>query len=495
MFRILPFIICCLLSAAVYSQIRPGEGDILNYRLTGFSVPANDKAVAYHFEVSEYEILNNVETFINITRQQSDSNCTIIMLPSFGKQYAWRVTYINQKGKVLKTTPYYHFSTGTYVTIDSSKYRMLVIDTATHHDDIFIISDNISVIYDLKGNPVWYLPDVELLKQKDMQLRCLKPTKDGTFTAVSDLEAFELDYNGKIVWQAPNDGKVSGNAKESYHHEFTKLDNGHYMVAGFQSTMEKIPADYKLKPGMIQPGIIEERSDGLYRKTKSDNLIEYDKNKNVVWKWKSLEHFELKDFFRRSAKGINIEMHMNAFWFDQQNNVIYISFRNNNEIVKIEYPSGKILNKYGSNTDINDKGNNRLFYGQHNIIAANNRLYLFNNNSYNHIRTGEPEHKISHISVFEELPGGKLKNVWDFPCNIDTYADAYGVGGGSISLLDDGCILAGTGSASRAFIVSPEKKIVWNAVLQAVEGTNWTPLGPYRVNYITRKDLEKFIFR
>ncbi len=495
MFRILPLLLFWLIAKTSSAQTIPGEGDVINYRLAGFSVPSETRAVRYIFEVRPYITGDDGAVFKDSITHQSDSNRTIIMLPSFDQQYAWRVTYIDKKGKNIKTTQSHHFRTGKYVTIDSSKYRLRIIDSATHHEDVFIIVDNISVIYDMNGNPIWYLPDVPLFKKKDMQLRCLKPTADGTFTAVSDLEAFELDYNGRIVWQAPNDGKVSGNAKESYHHEFTKLSNGHYMVAGFQSTMEKAPADYKLKPGMLQPGRIEQRNDGIYRQTKSDNLIEYDKYKNVVWSWKSIDHLDIGDFFRRSTKGVNIEMHMNAFYFDTNNNVIYISYRNSSEIIKIEYPSGKILHRYGHLSE--DGNNGKLFYGQHNIIKGpDGQLYLFNNNASNHIRVDPSPHKISHVSVLQEQTNSSiLKQTWDFPCDIDTNAEWYGTGGGSVALLPDGCILTGTGSASRTFIVSHGKKIIWNAVAQFFDGEKWLPVGPYRVNYITRNELEKFIFK
>lgn len=481
----------------------PGEGDVVNYRLVGFSVPEDTKAEKYLFEVSEYYVTDKGKTTIkNTIKQVSDSNRTIILLPFFDTEYEWTVNSLNKKGKIISTSPPHHFRTGKYPTIDSTQYRVKIIDSAHHHDDIYIVLDFVSVIYDLKGNPVWYLPDIQLVKDKDLQMRDLKPTKDGTFTATTNFGAFELNYNGKLLWKAPNDGKVNGDTMEYYHHEFTKLNNGNYMAASLEYVMRKLPDWVKVQPDQITTGMLEKRADGYYKKITAGNLIEYNSKKEVVWSWRSVDHFTNEDFFRkRVLNGINTDMHLNAFDFDEEENVIYMSFRNTNEIVKIEYPSGKILNRYGE-IWINDStlSDDRLFYGQHCVRKnKDGHLYLFNNNSNPAVLQPGAERKkaVSQISVFKETNTKTgLNKVWEFACNIDTFADKHGGAGGSVAVLDDGCILASMGSASRVFIVSKDKKVVWNVIPQSGDpNKNWYPLGQYRASVIKRKDLEKFIFK
>lgn len=506
MFRALLLLLCFSIFISANAQFFPGEGDVVNYRLVGFTIPKDSKAEKYLFEVAEYSSNDkgNITTR-NAIKQVSDSNRTVIMMPHFDKGYTWRVSFLNKKGKVISSTPYSHFRTGKYPTIDSTQFRINIIDSIRQghrHDDIYILLDFISVIYDLDGNPIWYLPDIPLVKDKDLQMRDLKPTADGTFTATTNFGAFEMNYNGKLLWKGPNDGKVNGDTMEYYHHEFTKLDNGNYMAASLEYEMRKMPDWVKVKPEQLTPDMLEKRDDGYYKKITTGNLIEYDQNKKVVWSWRSLDHFTDDDFFRKRAiNGINTDMHLNAFDFDEENKVIYMSFRNTNEIVKIEYPSGKILKRYGA-TYSNDTTENetRLFYGQHCVRKEKDgRIYLFNNNSNPAVLQPSSERlkAISQISVFEENnTKAGLEKVWEFACDIDTFADTHGGAGGSVMVLDDGCILASMGSASRIFIVNKDKKIIWNAIPQSGDpNKNWYPLGQYRVSFIKRKDIDKFIFR
>lgn len=491
-----------LLTKNGLAQIFPAEGDVLNYRLAGFTTIKDTKAEKYIFEISEYELQPDgkiKETWA--IQQTSDSFRTIAMLPGFASTCRWRVTLEDKRGKKIYTTDYVNFTTGKYPTIDTSKYRLRIIDSATHHDDLFVIIDNSFVIYDLKGIPVWYLPDVPLKAGKDIEMRCIKPTKDGTFTAVGDLEAFEFDYNGKTTWKGPNDGKVNGSDKENYHHEMVKLRNGNYLVAGLGFSMEKIPPSTdKQSMRMIDSGKIKKRADGYYRRIRTDNLIEYNSKNEVVWSWRALDHFDHNEFFQVREHGVNIDMHMNSFFFDEDRNVIYATFRNTDELIKIEYPSGKILARYKDIwIDDTTKSENTLFRGQHCVVVgADKRLYLYDNNTSRiHPKSPSYNSTISHICIFSETATKTgLKKDWNFSCDVDSQTAWYNGSGGSVCVLDDGCILAGMGDASRAFIVTPNKNVAWNAIIENGDGNDvWYLLKPYRVNYITRKELESFIFK
>lgn len=499
------FVILLCTRAVSGQQPFPGEGAVLNYRLAGITAVPDSKASGYLFEVAETVGSANGEEKVIISRLSKD-NRTIVNLPAFGKSYMWRVSYLDKKNKAIKTTPYLHFSTGTYPSVDTAKYRLTRIGNFSKkdYDEIYVIVDHTTVIYDLEGNPLWYLPGINLVEEKELQMRDIKPTKDGTFTATCAYGAFEFDYNGNTLWQAPDDGKVSGDTSEFYHHEFTKLGNGHYMVAAAERQMMKIPADVKLAPQQIESGLFEKKGNSYYRNVPSDNLIEYNKNKEVVWYWKAKDHFTDKDYFRTRDYGgnsLDVDMHLNSFFFDEQNKVIYLSFRNMDEIVKIEYPSGKILKRYGA-IWLNDStlSDRRLFYGQHCIYkAANGLLYVFNNNTdRKRMLTDTGRVNVaSGISVLREVDTKTgLEYVWDFPCDVDTFTAKHGGAGGSVSLLPDGNILACTGSGGRALIVTPAKKVIWNVLPQSGDANRqWYNLGQYRVNYITKKDIEKFIFK
>ncbi|MCB0697634.1 MAG: aryl-sulfate sulfotransferase [Chitinophagaceae bacterium] len=487
------------------SQVLPKDNDTLNYRLVGFQVPENKNATAYQLEVYEFLAQDDGNVEKLVLKKTYERNRIIETVPQFGKSYKWQVKYL-KNSQVIGSSGFHYFSTGYSETVDTSKYRLKVLENKVKDPDIYLVLDFISVIYDLDGNPLWYLPNIPVVADKNIQMRDLKPTADGTFTAVSGQGAHEFDYNGKILWTAANDGTVSGAQNESYHHEFTKLSNGHFMVCGQEPLLKKVPGF--VDTAMLNTARVEWHDDEecYYVNLKAETLIEYDSNGRVVWYWKSSEHCSDKDFFRQGANKmtkINTDMHMNAFEFDEKEKVIYISFKNTNQIVKIEYPSGKIIESYGINSDKKQDNPDTLFYGQHCIRKTKDgRLYLFNNNSRVLNMNRDEDHgentSISYITMLKENPEKRsgIEKIWEFPCNIDTFAMWAGGAGGSVTMLDNGDILASMGAASRVFIVTPDKKVLWNGIPQVSDpGNNWHLLGQYRTSYITKKDLNKFIYK
>ncbi|HRO73984.1 MAG TPA: aryl-sulfate sulfotransferase, partial [Saprospiraceae bacterium] len=402
--------------------------------------------------------------------------------------------------RIINTSPYIHFRTGYYPTIDTQLYRLKIFDNSKKSKDIYILMDHTAVIYDLQGQPLWYMPSTKLTADKNLQLRDIKPTMHGTFTATGSNTAFEFDYNGKKIWQAPNNGEVSGENSENYHHEFTKLNSGNYMVAASQKKDLRIPANYEIDEQYIIGGMFTKKGNDYYREIKTDNLIEYDSNGKVIWYWKATDHFSDSEFINTkglSPNGLAEDMHMNSFFFDENEKVIYLSFRNLNELIKIEYPSGKILKRYGT-VWLNDtlKSNKRMFYGQHCIFkTADGEIYLFDNNTNNQLMTDNKTPVPYAVILKENNSKTGIEKFWDFPCDIDSNAEAFCTSGGSVVSLDNGDMLVNMGNAGRIFIVRKDKTVTWNAMPQAIDGNGkWIPVGQYRTNYIKAEDITTFIF-
>jgi len=72
------------------------------------------------------------------------------------------------------------------------------------------------------GQAHLYLPFIE---GRNPAPTDLKLTTFGTITFISG-NAYEVDYNGKVLWQAPNNGYVSHMDHEILHHEFTRCRTG-----------------------------------------------------------------------------------------------------------------------------------------------------------------------------------------------------------------------------------------------------------------------------
>lgn len=461
---LLVFILCAMRSDA---YVWPEEGASLHYRLIGFSFPAREGATAYKLEVSQ-------RGGKKVVVQVSGSNRLIATVPAFGQAYSWRVLYMKKK-KVIDSTPVYHFSVLPNPYIDNSNYRVHVIDTAQQYKDLLVFFDNTRCLHNMKGEALWFLPVIPGITDTTFgMVRDLKLTPQGTITVLTTKNVHELDYNGNVLWSGPNDGSVSGDSTDQYHHEFTKMPDSTYWVIGNK---------------MMHPHDIDKNvQDGGNAKTPCGTIIQYNARKEVLWTWNSCEHISMGD----------PTTHFNSFYFDRKNKVVYSSYRNISRVIKAAYPSGRVLAQYGQSAgDAQVKGNG-VFYSLHNVgINSNGDLHLFNNNFI--MGSADPkanDKRASTIVVFKEpaASSDSLVKLWEFSCDIDTFAGPIASGGGSLCELDKGDYLVCAGITGRSFIVSADKRVLWNVVTEKREQT-WKPFAGYRVSPVWPGQLHRLLFR
>lgn len=479
------FLLSFLFPALLQARVLPAEGSVLNYRIAGFTASALAPAAYYRLEVAKGEY-NSVKDFEkNIILTNSDTSRYIIqLLPAFSQSYTWRLSSIAKQGskKAIDATPLCHFTTGIVPAVDTTKNRLRILDKATMHQDMLVFTDYKAVIYNMQGEPVWYLPEMKDAATKDLVYRDFKPTSTGTFTAICSEGIFEFDYDGNILWRGPLNGSPRVNNVEYYHHDFTKLPNGNYLILGNESITRQVPPELK----QTMRGRASRSPDSAFR-INAGTLIEYDSTGKIVWEWKSAQAFSDEEYFSvKTVQGIyEPNMHLNAAYFDESRNEIYLSFRNINMVMRIAYPSGKVICKYGKDDN--------LFKGQHSArLSSTRQLYMFNNNAkIKELGT------LSYISSFA-LDSCAIRKVWEFPCDIDTNAKARCAVGGSVMELPGGDILTCMGVCGRVFIVSPQKKVLWNAIPEnKIGGTeSWVPSQMYRADYLHNIEaLRPFIFR
>jgi hypothetical protein len=497
-----------------YGQVFPNEGSVLNYRIVGFSFPLNKKASGYRIEIAAGNFNSEVSFTKNVIKTlHADTNRVIGEVPAFGKQYTWRISYVNRNA-VSKDSVFHHFSTGTSRYVDSSRARLRILKKAERHKDAYVFLDQQRVLCDMNGNAVWYMPGTETTGEEFI-VRDLKLSNSGTITYlagnVTAQQAFEINYYGDILWQGPNNGSVSGDKTENYHHEFTRLKNGHYMVLGnefgkvyVQATgdghgqvlLEKEAVD---KPGAVL--ISPYMPFGI--------LIEYDQRGNLVWKWRSADYFKESDlFFFMSRKGAQSpDPHDNSFFFDSGKNTIYISFKNINRIVKISYPDGKVLNVYGETYEPGIRSQSTgMFSSQHACkVSQDGFLYLFNNNDR---KFPEPP----SVVMMREPVSKKdtLQKVWEYFCSTDMTDDKLNgeqpaqvssSGGNVIELADRSFFVSvantyGLAPFAHVFIVDRNKRLLWSAKPEKWNDIDkkWVPDPLYRASIVTQDELKQLIW-
>ncbi len=444
-----------LLPSGVLSQVFPKDGATVNYRIVGFIGSSLRGATDYKLEIARGNYNSDAEFNAHVVVSLSGKSERIIAeVPSFGEKYTWRLSASGGKPAVVTKGILCHFNTGFVPEVDSNLIRLRILSHATAFKDAYVFLDNTKVLYDMKGKPVWYLPKLSWLADVAV-LRDLKLSCAGTITFLGNDMPYEIDYSGNLLWKAPNNGKVSGDTSEYYHHEFTRLTNGHYMVLGNE------PGDA------------------------CGTVIEYDKAGNVLWYWKGYDYFKTSGVLDYLAtNNINPDVHGNSFYFDEKNKIIYLSYRNISRIVKIKYPDGVVVSSYGEQyrPGVPMQGNG-LFCNQHACKRSQiGCLFLFNNNGCN--PGYNPKVKILKEPANDS---GGLKKIWEYECNIaDGYAKVCPSGGNVMELKDHSLFVSMGGAYGRVFIVTMDKKELWSAVAEAwlQEQNKWVPMSHYRASII-----------
>ena len=508
------------------AQIFPRGGSLLSYRRIGFSVPVKKQAVKYKFEIAvgNFDGLDSFNKHVTVTANSGLSRI-ILEVPAFGKQYTWRVNSVDKTGNV-EIGELMHFTIGWVPEIDTSHLHLRILKPALKYQDAYVFVDGHKTLYNMKGEPVWYLPKSDRLTGKS-DVRDLKVSPQGTITTLKNEKAIEINYNGDSLWQAPNGGKVSGDTVERYHHEFTRLANGHYMILG----SEYMFWEHMYGPGGDTAGQTRNPDGGNLPQKKKLNpkidfgtIIEYDQDGKVVWSWKSSGYFMNSDLvnYRPEHKTRIIDVHENAFFFDEKDSVIYISYKNISRILKVKYPSGELLHAYGEifHPGVTPVGNG-LFCDQHAVkYSPKGYIYLYNNNACND-STALPT-----VVLMKETRNGGLEKIWEYQCSaegvninpsikslkerqamleknhmkarLNRGALLRSTSGGNVIELPDGSIFVCMNTQySKMFIVSRNKKLLWSAVPERynTNKNEWfiTPQ-QYRASIITGKQLDKMIW-
>jgi len=222
------------------------------------------------------------------------------------------------------------------------------------------------------------------------------------------------------------DHYTCGNGYKTDLHDFILLPNGHALLLG------------------LDPHIVDMRSivsGGDSAATVTGFVIqELDNSKNVVFQWRSFDHFAITDATHENLTASSIDYaHPNALTIDADSNII-VSDRHMDEITKIDRTTGDILWRWGGKnnqfTFINDPLG---FSHQHSINRIDNgNFILFDNGNF---------HTPQFSRALEYQVDEKAKTatlVWQFRHTPDVFTVAMG----SVQRLLDGNTFIGWGAST-----------------------------------------------
>lgn len=456
------FFIALIFCKNALCEIRPADNANLNYTQVMFEY--NETVGCDHYVISitpsdekeKFQPISNTSLAVMITGFQ------------FGAKYSWHYEAY-QGDKLIFKSKEFKFNIASSYLVDPKLFHTTISSATTgrYNDDILFL-DYRGVAIDRQGQPVWFYPYPQKNIDQDPLLRNLRLTNDGTIICLDDSNCYEYSIDGKLLWKAPNDGRISGDGKEHYHHDFKKLNDGTYLTAGWK---------YDYEPNFYNPSV---RCQVRY-----NTLIQYDSTGKILWSWNEKDHVSKETIFGIYGPSDTVVAgtHLNAFDYDPKEDAIVASFRHNSSIAKIDKKTGNVLYTIGQYDNKKKAlGFPALFLHQHGMeILPNHQLLIYDNNSS---EDGSERVSYPNIIILKEASNGLPAYIaWKYECRSDRFPKGILGKGGYAMSLSNGNILASMGGANFALEITPNKEIVWQGFFEKYDSINhkWGEITNYRV--------------
>jgi hypothetical protein len=259
-----------------------------------------------------------------------------------------------------------------------------------------------------------------------------------------------------------------GNGYSTDGHDLLLLPNGHALLMSYDPELMDLDPT---KPGLAFGVVI-----GLI-------IQELDRQKNVVFQWRSWDHFKISDATVRITFGGGLDyVHGNSLDVDPSGNII-LSCRHMDEVTKISRATGEILWRLGGKNNQFAFLNDPLpFSHQHAVRSLpNGHLALFDNGNLH----------VPHFSRAMEYAideGQKTATVaWQYRLNPDVFGPAFGY----VQRFANGNTLICWGATTPTLTeVAPDGSIASELTLDPGIATyravrfEWPPVRPVHVTFI-----------
>jgi hypothetical protein len=280
----------------------------------------------------------------------------------------------------------------------------VLVNTTPTDGDIYITGNNqngpFAAITDKNGNVQKYL-------QANHMYNDFKPNANGTYSYFDDSKRgfIILDTNFSII-----DSVVAPPEYIADNHEirFTSEDNRIIIVNDNVITDMR-----KYIPNGDSTAIV---ADPI--------LLLYDKGHNLLWQWRSLDHFKVTDATNEALTLPFIDYcHLNAIEFDGDSNLL-LSCRNMDEITKINRKTGEIMWRWGGkNNQFQLDGDTIPFSHQHSIRRTAEGTYTMFDNGY--IRVNSQPYSRA-IEYRLDTATHRVTKIWEFRHTPDIFAESMG---------------------------------------------------------------------
>jgi hypothetical protein len=444
------------------ATIQPANGAVLNYTQVMFEFDEQEGADSY--TLSLYRPRGIGKQTIKV----QSLACLVKKGLSFGETYKWFYT-ATRNGKVIFTSDEFSFGIAADFLVDTSKFRYNIMQQqAGAYQDNLVFIDYLGVAINRSGRPVWYMPRDSSQYFAAPVYRNMQQTSTGTYTFLKGDKCYEKDRQGNILWVAPEEGSLQGNATAQYHHDFGKLADGSYMACSYLYADEPCLYDSTVNC-----------------RIRYNTVMQYSNTGKLLWYWNEKDYMQTKDLFALTEPGVTdiAGTHMNGFSFNKKNNMAVFSFRNNSTLLWVNTKTGKIVHRLRG-----DDGSHKSiqFVGQHSPeLLANGDLLVYNNNSMAGAKAAGDIIYPRILVLSAPVAGKPVQKKWEYECRMNEYPQGWQGKEGYAGMLPNGNVLVCVGGANKMLEITKDKKVVWemNCSMYSDEKGSWTPFGNYRSHF------------
>lgn len=209
-------------------------------------------------------------------------------------------------------------------------------------------------------------------------------------------------------------------------HDIVLLPDGHALLMSYDTRVVDMSVyDPKGLPDAEVVGLV---------------IQEIDRGKNVVFEWKSWDHFAITDAVGIPLGGRRVDyVHGNSLDVDTDGNII-LSSRSLNEVTKISRATGDVIWRMGGlRNEFTFRDGSETFSRQHGArVVGPGRLLLFDNGT----SRSPPYSRAVEYEIDEERRA--VREVWEYRHD----PDVFGAFSGSVQRLPNGNTLIGWGTTT-----------------------------------------------
>ena len=431
------------------NEFTPIQNANLNYihsRLTWPQIPQ-----ASHYEL----IINDSISFIQFDVNKNSHILTDFL--NWGGQYSWSVCGYDQNNLVIECFNNNFFSISELPDYYPDNVNLVYLDDGYHQGLNLLDFDGLgfSVILDKFGNPIWFVDKNNFNPPKILTTQLLK---SGNFIGFGAGNGYEINIDGEILFQTPNEFGV--------HHDFKKHENSYFLLDGL---IESHPCPEPC------PNNLPEDINWL-----GDRFIQISNYGELIWEWNSFDYIDLNDFNPLYLERLSINYseddtmdwtHSNSIFYN--NGKVYISVRNLSRILKIDYESKNLDWHIGEEDFMNQiYFNNSIEFSQQHSVKelSNGNILFFDNHTFL-----DPEISRCTEFTYDEVTDS-LHLVWEYILPNNLFSGSRG----ECNRLDNGNTLINVGRTGNIIEVNNLDEIVWHLVLE----NNNLPQSSYRVERI-----------